>query len=62
MHILTLSQLAKNLGYEVRHYTTPLKVNEDIKLVVNPFDFSNNNGGTVDSVHYYNNFYLYPIK
>jgi hypothetical protein len=58
----TLKQLAKDKGYEIRHYTTPLKAGEQFKKTISPFDFSNNNGGTINSISYYNNFYLYPIN
>jgi hypothetical protein len=57
-----LQELAKKNGYEIRHYTTPLKKNESFEKVVRPFDFSTKKGGTTNAFKYYNDFYLYPIK
>jgi hypothetical protein len=60
--IKTLQQVATDNGYEIRHFSIPLQANEQIEKAINPFDFSEKYGGTVDSLKYYNDFYLYPIK
>jgi len=56
----TLKELAEKLGYELRHCTHPLALDESKAKVVTPFDLSNDNGGASDSMRYYNYFYLYP--
>lgn len=56
----TLQKLATSKGYELRHHAIPLGATEKFDKVISPFDFSSNNGGTLDSIKYYNNFYLYP--
>lgn len=58
---MKLQQLARSKGYQIRHFSNPLKKNESFGKVVKPFDFSVKYGGTVDSMRYYNNYYLYPI-
>lgn len=62
MKLPTLQELSKNKNYEIRHNSTPLKNTEQFDKVITPFDFSNQHGGTINSVHYYNNFYLYPTN
>ena len=56
----TLKHLAERQGYDIRHYSQPLKPNEEFTKAIKPFDFSQNNGGTLNAFHYYNDFYLYP--
>ena len=58
----TLKELAKLKGYEIRPISQHLANNEKFELIVSPFEFSDANGGTIDSWQYYNNFYLYPIE
>lgn len=58
----TFQELAKSSGYEIRHFTKPLGVNESISQVVKPFEFSEQNGGSLNGFQFYNNFYLYPTK
>jgi len=56
-----LHELAESKGYEIRQCTHPLEKNESFNNVILPFDFSEKYGGTIDSFHYYNNSYLYPV-
>lgn len=58
----TIQELAKRLDYEVRNVNIPLAVDEDFSKVKSVFDFSNENGGTLNGFQFYNNFYLYPIN
>jgi hypothetical protein len=57
----TLQELANLKGYELRHFTTPLKANEEFDLVVRPLDFSEKTGPTLNASQFYNDYYLYPI-
>lgn len=61
-NLLTFKEVAKKRGFEVRHFSIPLSRDEDFLHVLTPFEFSLQNGGIVDSVSFYNNFYLYPTK
>ena len=60
MILKTFEQVAKDKGYDIRHYTEQIKATESIDKAVKPFDFSNENR-TIGALKYYNNFYLYPI-
>lgn len=60
--VKTFRELAKRKGYQIRHYKQPLKDNEDFNKVMLPFIFSTIHGGTVDSIKFYNDYYLYPIS
>lgn len=57
----TIQEVARSMGYEIRHYTTPLGINEDISKVKTIFDISQEAGGTLNGFQLYNNYYAYPI-
>lgn len=56
----TFQELAEKKCFEIRHISVPLLPQEDFSKVIRPFEFSELYGGSLNSIVFYNSFYLYP--